>query len=223
MTRKEMMSKSRRKSKHYQISVVLRVLQKLQPRIRVRSIKEQLSEYAARGSMKAVCRQLVKADEQCLLKDRNVVFDMFATSAQNFHVQKNGKTYKMSVQMFYEVLVNWGGPRLANVVAINITRPESHSVYQWRNQHKVTLTCGLDEGNFKALRSVFSKLKDNLPCVPVIMAEDDTDIVPNIHYNQEQDKLEGFCGVKGVNPKCLDRLEVEFVQNQWDQTQHFYT
>ena len=91
----------------------------------------------------------------------------------------------MSVQMLYEVLLNWGGPRLANFVAINISGPEIHGVYRWRNQHKVTLTCGLDEGNFKALRSVFSK--------PVIMAE--------IHYNKEQDKLEGFCGAKGVNHK----------------------
>ena len=138
----------------------------------MRSIKEKLSEYAARGSMKAVCRQLVKADEQGLLKDHNVVVDMFATIAQNLHVQKNGKRYKMSVQMFFEVLLNWGGPRLANFVASNINGPEIHSVYRWRNQHKVTLTCGLDEGNFKALRNVFSKLKHKLPCVPVIMAED---------------------------------------------------
>ena len=170
----------------------------------MRSIKETLSEYAAPGLMKAVCRQLVKADEQGLLKDHNVVVDLFATIAQNLHVQKNGKSYKMSVQMFYEVLLNWGGPRLANFVAININGPRIHSVYRWRNQLKVTLTCGLDEGNFKALRSVFSKLKHKLPCVPVIMAEDENAIVPEIYYNQEQDKLEGFCGAKGVNHKCLD-------------------
>ena len=89
-----------------------------------------------------------------------------------------------------------------------INGPEIHSVYRWRNQHKVTLTCGLDEGNFKALKSVFSKLKDKLPCVPVIMAENETAIVPEIHYNQEQDKLQCICGAKGVNHKCLDRLEV---------------
>lgn len=62
--------------------------------------------------------------------------------------------------MFYEVLLNWGGPRLDNLVAININGPEIHSVYRWRNQHKVTLTCGLDEGT-----------------------EDETAIVPEIHYN----------------------------------------
>ena len=33
------------------------------------------------------------------------------------------------------------------------------------------------------------------------MAEDETAFVPEIHYNQEQDKLEGFCGIKGVNHK----------------------
>ena len=63
-------------------------------KIRVRSIKEKLSEYTARSSMKEVCRQLVKADEQGLLKDHNVVVDMFATIAQNLHVQKNDKKYK---------------------------------------------------------------------------------------------------------------------------------
>ena len=62
----------------------------------MRSIKETLSEYAAPGSMKAVCRQLVKADEQGLLKDHNVVVDMFATIAKNLHVKKNGKRYKIN-------------------------------------------------------------------------------------------------------------------------------
>ncbi len=180
----------------------------LRLKIRIRTLKEKVLEFSKRGAMKVVCKHLVKAEREGLLNDQEVLKDMFSTIASNLHAVKNGKRYRTSVQMFYEVLLNWGGPRLATFVAININGPEIHSIYRWRKQGKVTLESGLHESNFVALKDVFWQLHSRLPQVPVIIAEDETAIVPEITYNQTKDTLEGFCGVKGINHKCLDHFDV---------------
>lgn len=48
----------------------------LRLKIRLRSIKEKLAEYARRGSMKAVCYNLQKAADSGLLEDKNTLIGM---------------------------------------------------------------------------------------------------------------------------------------------------
>jgi len=45
----------------------------LRLRIRQRSLREQLTEYARRGSLKAVCHALEKASEKGLLEDKRTL------------------------------------------------------------------------------------------------------------------------------------------------------
>lgn len=49
----------------------------------------------------------------------------------------------------------WGGPRLATFVAMNICGPEIHSIYRWRNQHRLELEGGIQASNFKKLRDIY--------------------------------------------------------------------
>ena len=89
----------------------------LRLKIRLRSIREKLAEYARRGSMKAVCYNLQKAADSGLLENKNTLKGMLETVARNFHVEKNGKRYQAPFKLFLEVLLQWGGPRIANFVA----------------------------------------------------------------------------------------------------------
>ena len=59
---------------------------------------------------------------------------MLETVSRNLHAEKNGKQYHPL--LFLEVLM-LGGPRIATFVAINLGGPEIHSIYRWRNQHRI--------------------------------------------------------------------------------------
>lgn len=88
--------------------------------------------------MKLVCHLLNRVADEGLLKDKGVFMDvtmlMDATSGSNLLKTKNGKRYTNSVKEFYEVLMYWGGPRVAAFVAQNMDGPEIHSMYCWRKQ-----------------------------------------------------------------------------------------
>lgn len=81
----------------------------LRLRIRVRSLREQLGEFARRGSMKSVCYNLQKAADSGLLDDKQTLIGVLTTVARNFHVQKNGRRYQASFKFFLEVILLWGG------------------------------------------------------------------------------------------------------------------
>lgn len=85
----------------------------LRLKIRLRSIREKLAEYARRGSMKAVCYNLQKAADSGLLENKHTLKGMLETVARNFHVEKNGKRSQAPFKLFLEVLLLWGGPRIA--------------------------------------------------------------------------------------------------------------
>lgn len=108
-------------------------------RIRARTIREKLAEFARRGSMKAVCYNLQKAPANGLLEDRNILKGLLEMVSKNFHVEKNDKRYQAPFKLFLEVLLFWGGPRIANFVTINLGGPEIHSIYRWHNQHRTEL------------------------------------------------------------------------------------
>ena len=119
-------------------------------RIWARTIRENLAEFARRGSTKAVY-DLQKAADNGLLEDRNTLKGLLETVSKNLHVEKNGKRYQAPFKLFLEVLLLWGGPRIAHFVAINLGGPEIHSNYCWRNQHHTELDGGIKETNFKQL------------------------------------------------------------------------
>ena len=182
----------------------------LRLRMRKRSLDEKLAEFARRGSMKAICHNLDKAAQNGYLKDRNTLVGVLQTVARNFHVEKNGRRYQSSFKLFLEVLLLWGGPRVATFVAINLCGPEIHSIYRWRNQHLVNLDGGFDENNFKVLGKLYKEAMNNLGVkhVPVLAAEDETAILGQISYSERTDELLGFCGVTGADHKCLDYFTV---------------
>lgn len=182
----------------------------LRLRMRKRSLDEKLAEFARRGSMKAICHNLDKAAQNGYLKDRNTLIGVLQTVARNFHVEKNGRRYQSSFKLFLEVLLLWGGPRVATFVAINLCGPEIHSIYRWRNQHLVHLDGGFEENNFKVLGKLYKEAMSNLGVkhVPVLAAEDETAILGQISYSERTDELLGFCGVTGADHKCLDYFTV---------------
>ena len=182
----------------------------LRLKIRLRSIREKLPEYARHGSMKAVCYNLQKAADSGLLENKNTLKGMLETVARNFHVEKNGKRYQAPFKLFLEVLLLWGGPRIANFVALNLGGPEIHSIYWWRNQHRIVFAGGIEEVNFKKLASIYKEAMARITptSVPMLAAEDETGIIGQIVFNQASDELLGFCGVKGLEHKCLDYFTV---------------
>lgn len=151
----------------------------LRLRIRQRSLREQLTEYARRGSLKAVCHDQEKASEKGLLEDKRTLNGLVESVACNFHVMKNGRRYSCSLKLFMEVLLMWGGPRIATFVASNLCGPEIHSIYRWRNQHRVSLADGIVQSNFKILGTINKEAMSNIQVknVPVLAAEDETAIV----------------------------------------------
>ena len=101
-----------------------------------------------------------------------------------------------------------GGPRIATFVAINLGGPEIHSIYWWRNQHRVDISGGIQESNFKKLGPLYKEAMANISStsVPVLAAEDETAIIGHVTYHQDADELLGFCGVNGQHHACLDHL-----------------
>ena len=182
----------------------------LRLRMQKRCLDEKLAEFARRGSMKAICHNLDKAPENGHLKDRNTLVSVLQTVARNFNVEKNRRRYQSSFKLFLEVLLLWGGPRIATFVAINLWRPEIHSIYRWQNQHLVHLDSGFVENNFKVFGKLCSEAISNLGVkhVPVLAAEDETAILGKISYSERTAELLGFCGVTGADHKCLDYFTV---------------
>ena len=89
----------------------------LRLRIRVRGLREKLCEFARRGSMKSFSQNLQRAADIGLLDEKQTLIGVLTTIAKNVPVQKNGRRYQLSFKLFLEVILLWGGPRLANFVA----------------------------------------------------------------------------------------------------------
>ena len=186
----------------------------LRLKMRLRNLKEKLEEHAKRGSMKAICHNLEKASEQGLFNDKTVLKDFLTTISQNLHVKKQGKRYKASTKLFFEVVLIWGGPRLATFVASNLFGPEIHSLYRWRKRDSITLEGGINHADMSKIaviyrESISKQLKNKGSLVPVLAAEDETAVISKIMYSQEKDELMGFCGVKGPDHQCLDHFTVK--------------
>ena len=183
----------------------------LRLKLRRRTLQEKLNEHAKRGSIRGICHQLEKAAEHGALDDQGVLMDMLEATARNFHPKgKTGKRYKASLKQFLEVILYWGGPRLATFVSINLLGPEIHSVYCWRNQAKIDPVYGLSETNFQNLRKIYEQAMKNVGCgnVVVMATEDETAIIKKVEYHQNDDALLGFCGLEGDEHQCLDNFVV---------------
>lgn len=160
--------------------------------------------------MKAICHKLQKAADDGLLENKYTLKGILESVANNFHVKKQGKRYKAPFKLFLEVIMLWGGPRLASFVALNIGGPEVHAVYRWRKQHHIHLVGRIDERNFVKLAVLYKEAKEKhgVSEIPVLAAEDETAIIGHITYNQTNDELLGFCGVRGEQHTCLDHFTV---------------
>ena len=183
----------------------------LKESLRSKNLKEKLVEFSKRGSINGICHQLSVAAEKGQLEDHHVLKDVLETTARNFHVEKHGKRYKASVKMFYEVLLMWGGPRLAVFVALNLNGPEIHSIYKWRKQKDVHLSMGVSSDNFHTVGLIYKEImeKQQIPKVPVLLAEDETAIIGRLDYCAKSDQLLGACGINGPDHRCVDSYTVE--------------
>ncbi|XP_072023023.1 uncharacterized protein [Amphiura filiformis] len=179
--------------------------------IKCRTYKERVVEFSRRGSMKAICHQLQKADAEGKLKDKSVLNGLLEAIGRNLHVEKKGKRYPAPLQTFFEVILMWGGPRLANFVSLNIFGPEIHSMFRWRKQKAFQLLPGIAEENFVKLKSLYadSRERGNIPKVPVLLAEDETAITAHIEYVASNDSLIGFCGENGDGHTCKEDFSIK--------------
>ena len=117
---------------------------------------------------------------------------------------KNGRRHSCSLKLFMEVLLIWGGLRIATFVGSNLCGREIYSICRWRNQHRVSLADGIVQSNFKILGTIYKDAMSNIQVknVPVLAAEDETAIVSQVSYSEATDELLGFCGVDGADHKC---------------------
>ena len=129
-----------------------------------------------------------------IVDDKNTLKAMLETVSRNLHVEKNGKRYRPSFKLFLEVLLMLGGPRIATFVATNLGGPEIHSIYRWLDQHRVDISGGIQETNFKKLGPLYKDAMANIKSssVPVLAAEDETAIIDRVTYHQDTDELFGF-------------------------------
>ena len=182
----------------------------LRTKIRLRTVTEKLGEFAKLGSMKSICHQLQKADDEGLLNNRTVFKGILESVSRNLHVMKNGKRYRVGFKLFLEIILTWGGPRLATFVAKNLCGPEIHTIYRWRTENLVTIELGISNKTFERVAALYKELmsRHSIPMVPVLAAEDETAIVSKIMYAEDKDELLGFCGVAGTEHKCMDKFQV---------------
>ncbi|CAC5424209.1 unnamed protein product [Mytilus coruscus] len=171
----------------------------LRQKIRSVTLSKKIKEYSKQGSVKSVCYQLGLAHEKDVLQDKTVLCDLLKTMARNFHVKKKGKSDHVL-----------GGPRLVNFIALNLDGPDVHSVYRWRKHELTRLDDCIQEKNFKILGEIYLNYEsENVPQIPVLVAEDETAIVDENRYHQDFGSLLGFCGVNGNEHKCLDSFLVQ--------------
>ena len=214
LTSKEMVEKlkeQKEKLDHKNDQLFFATSTAIRLRIRAGSLRDKLREYSRRGSVKAICFKLQRAADLGLLNDKTTLMAMLETVSRNLHVEKNGKRYRPSFKLFLEVLLMLGGPRIATFVAINLGGPEIHSIYRWRNQHRVDISGGIQESNLKKLGPLYKEAMANITSssVPVLAAEDETAIIGHVTYHQDRDELVGFCGVNGQHHACLDHFAVK--------------
>ena len=146
----------------------------------------------------------------------SVLTDTLKTISNNLFVKTNGRRYKASTRLFYEVIMLWGGPRLATFVGLSLFGPEIHSVYRWRRKPRIDLKLGIKEENFQKIADIYKdiiKLK-NISPVPFQASEHETAIVGKVPYAQDTDMLYRFCCIYGDDHKCLDDFVVNVGQGQ---------
>ena len=182
----------------------------LRQKRRVANLNEKLAEYSKRGDVTAVTKQIAKAAGNGMLDDKVTLLQFLQDMAHNLNVKgKNGKRYSISMKMFYEVLLLWGGPRLANFMSINMGGPEIHSIYRWRKELSLSLNCGIHTQNSAQMVDFYRKAMVSGCRVPILLAEDETAIIPRIDYDEKNDQLLGFCGevASQSSPhKCKDAV-----------------
>lgn len=214
LTSKEMVEKlkeQKEKLDHKDDQLLFALSTAIRLRIRAGNLRDKLREYSRRGSVKAICFKLQRAADLGLLNDKTTLMAMLETVLRNLHVEKNGKQHHPSFKLFWKVLLMLGGPRVATFVAINQGGPEIHSIYRWRNQHRVDISGGIRESNFKKLVPLYKEGMANISSsfVPVLAAEDETAIIGHVTYHQDRDELLGFCGVNGQHHACLYHFAVK--------------
>ena len=163
--------------------------------------------------MKAIAYQLQRAADEGKLESKHVLCSLLESISRNLNVEKHGKRYTAPMQSFFEVILLWGGPWLANFVSLHIFGPEIHTLFRWRKNKCVSLDAGLTEHNFQTVQKIYQEVVDqkNLGKVPVLIAEDETASTAQVAYSEDKDVLVGFCGPKATDTEqhiCRDLYNI---------------
>ena len=87
-------------------SIFLLTQENLRMRLKLRTLKTRLADYAKRGEIKSICYQFQKAADEGKSTNKDVLKDFLETIAANFHRKsKTGNRYKTSTKHFYEVIM----------------------------------------------------------------------------------------------------------------------
>ena len=178
--------------------------------VRNRNYKEKIEEFSKRGSMKAIAYQFQRAADEGKLDDQRVLCSLLESVSKNLNMSKQGRRYSSPMQSFMEVILLWGGPRLANFVAMNLFGPEIHTIFRWRKAKAVELAPGLSDANFIIAKEIYTGImqRRNLRKVPVLISEDETAVTAQIVYAEDKDALVGFCGPL-KDHQCTDNQEIK--------------
>lgn len=207
LNQQELIQRLREKIEQYESQLFFEKSKSARLKIRAKNQREELKEYAQRGSLKAICHNLEKAESAGMLQDSAFLKDFLATMSRNLNVDKHGKRYKPSQKLFYEVLSYIGGPRIVEFFAVNFGGPEIKTVYRWRNQNNHMLTGVPTSDNFKVLATIYAQYVEKTGRVPVERSEDETAIVTKVTYHEKTDTLNGFCGDDGPAHQCLGHAD----------------
>ena len=181
--------------------------------VKVRDLKERLWEFAKEGDMRAICKGLVHAHEEGKLENKDVLLSLLSSTAKNFHVRGNkGKRYEAPLKNFFEVLMIYGGPRIASFVSVNLEGPMMSSIRRWTKDASVSWSLRDTDANIIIFKDILVKALEEVNIVgpiPSEISEDETSIIGRISYNQKTDELLGVCGESGKDHTCDGRSAIK--------------
>ena len=111
--------------------------------------------------------------------------------------RKGGRIPEHAMNLFRAVRIV-GGERVYNLLRANLNLPHERTVHKQVCASKVPFREGPCESNFEILAEIYARAMDRhgIPrgSVPVLLAEDETAVVPEFAWDCVTDELVGGCG-----------------------------
>lgn len=144
--------------------------------IRLKTVIEEAKQAAKGGNLELMASKLVSVMDEA---DNNDGLDSCQTIVlnilHNFGRLRRGGSYSQTTKDFYQMLNVWGGPRLVEFVATNLSGPGKSTVHRWQTKDKLSIKPGITESNFVQLAECYKAIVATLPhhCRSVVFAAED--------------------------------------------------